>query len=190
MADQEIEDLMAWHRQLPPERRRQEDDLPGRRNSYGVVDAGKKAKVGDGKVDPGAVKLRIDRLAEFEQIFAEAWRIQRDWFYDQNMHGVDWQAMHDKYQPFVAGCGTRGDLNYLIGEMIAELNIGHTYIFGGDYEDGARQRLAPACWVPIRRPRKTRLLPDRRDRAGCALGRRATVRRWPSPAWASARATT
>jgi tricorn protease len=106
------------------------------RNSYGVVDAGKTAKAGDGKVDPGAVKLRIDRLAEFEQIFAEAWRIQRDWFYDQNMHGLDWQGMHDKYQPFVAGCGTRGDLNYLIGEMISELNIGHTYIFGGDQEDG------------------------------------------------------
>ena len=101
----------------------------------GVVDSGKKAKAGDGKVDPGALKLRVDRLAEFEQIFAEAWRVQRDWFYDQNMHGVDWQAMHDKYQPFVAGCGTRGDLNYLIGEMISELNIGHTYIYGGDYED-------------------------------------------------------
>jgi tricorn protease len=86
-------------------------------------------------VDAAAVKLRIDRLAEFEQIFAEAWRIQRDWFYDANMHGVDWRAMFDKYQPFVAGCGTRSDLNYLIGEMIAELNIGHTYIYGGDFED-------------------------------------------------------
>ena len=105
-----------------------------------MVDAGKPAKVGDGKVDLGAVKLRIDRLEEFPQIFAEAWRIQRDWFYDQNMHGVDWQAMYDKYAPFVAGCGTRGDLNYLIGEMIAELNIGHTYIFGGDYEDGGAAR--------------------------------------------------
>jgi tricorn protease len=103
----------------------------------GVVDAGKPAKVGDGKVDPGAIKLQIDRLAEFQQIFDEAWRIQRDWFYDRNMHGVDWQAMHDKYAPLVAGCGTRGDLNYLIGEMIGELNIGHTYIYGGDFEDGA-----------------------------------------------------
>ncbi|MBU8871819.1 MAG: PDZ domain-containing protein [Gemmatimonadales bacterium] len=101
----------------------------------GIVDAGKPAKSGDGKLDAGAVKLRIDRLAEFPNIFAEAWRIQRDWFYDQNMHGVDWQAMYDKYSPFVAGCGTRGDLNFLIGEMISELNIGHTYIFGGDYED-------------------------------------------------------
>jgi tricorn protease len=103
--------------------------------NVGVVDAGKKAKTGDGKVDVGAIKLRLDRLAEYRQIFAEAWRVQRDWFYDKNMHGVDWQAMHDKYAPFVDGCGSRGDLNYLIGEMIAELNIGHTYIYGGDFGD-------------------------------------------------------
>ncbi len=106
-------------------------------NSYGMVSVAKGGKVGDGEIDPSAVKLRVVRSEEFPVIFAEAWRIQRDWFYDQNMHGVDWQAMYDKYQPFVAGCGTRGDLNYLIGEMIAELNIGHTYIFGGDNEDGA-----------------------------------------------------
>ncbi len=103
--------------------------------SYGVVDAGKAAKTGDGRIDPGAVKLRVEQLEEFRQMFDEAWRIQRDWFYDPDMQGTDWQAMHDKYAPFVAGCGTRGDLNYLIGEMIGELNIGHTYIFGGDYED-------------------------------------------------------
>jgi tricorn protease len=106
-------------------------------SKYGVVDAAKGGKVGDGKVDPGALRLRIDRLAEFEQIFAEAWRIQRDWFYDANMQGTDWNAVFAKYQPFVQGCGTRGDLNYLIGEMIGELNLGHTYIYGGDMEKGA-----------------------------------------------------
>ena len=103
---------------------------------YGVADAGKPFKVGDGTLDLGAVKVRLDRLEEFEQIFLEAWRVQRDWFYDKNMQGVDWPAMYEKYQPFVAGCGTRGDLTYLIGEMIGELNLGHTYIYGGDYEDG------------------------------------------------------
>ncbi len=106
---------------------------------YGMVDAGKGAKVGDGKIDPAVVKLTVDRMQEFPQIFREAWRIERNWFYDANMHGVDWQAMYEKYAPFVAGCGTRSDLNYLIGEMIAELNIGHTYVYGGDFEDtGAR----------------------------------------------------
>jgi len=105
-------------------------------NRYGIVDAGKPAKVGDGKLATNTVKLRVDHLAEFRQMFDEAWRIQRDFFYDKNMQGTDWQAMHDKYAPFVAGCGSRTDLSFLIGEMIAELNLGHTYVQGGDMEPG------------------------------------------------------
>lgn len=104
-------------------------------SSYGIVDAGASADNGNGEVALDDVKIKVDRAAEFEQIFAEAWRVQRDWFYDPGMHGVDWQGIYDKYQPLVASCGNRSDLNYLIGEMIGELNIGHTYIFGGDYGD-------------------------------------------------------
>lgn len=105
-------------------------------SKYGIVDSGKPAKVGDGKLATGGVKLRIDQLAEYRQMFDEAWRIQRDFFYDKDMQGTDWQAMHDKYAPFVAGCGSRSDLSYLIGEMISELNLGHTYVQGGDFEPG------------------------------------------------------
>jgi tricorn protease len=108
-------------------------------STYGVVDAGKEAKVGDGRVDLSNVRIRVDRTAEFYQIFDEAWRIQRDWFYDPGLHGVDWAAMRDKYRRFVPFCGNRSDLNYLIGEMIAELNIGHTYVWGGDLEAGAKK---------------------------------------------------
>lgn len=106
---------------------------------YGKVEAAKGGKVGDGEIELDAIRVRIDRMEEFEQIFAEAWRIQRDWFYDPGMQGTDWDAVYDKYAPFVAGCGTRGDLNYLIGEMISELNIGHTYVGGGDFEPGAER---------------------------------------------------
>ena len=102
----------------------------------GVVDAGSAASVGDGSIETSGLSLRVDRKAEYLQIFDEAWRIQRDWFYDPGMHGVDWAGIRDKYRRFVPDCGTRGDLNYLIGEMISELNIGHTYIFGGDDADG------------------------------------------------------
>lgn len=105
-------------------------------NRYGKVDVDKGGEVGDGELDLSAIRLHVDRLEEFGQIFAEAWRIQRDWFYDPDMQGTDWQAMYDKYAPFVSGCGTRSDLNYLIGEMISELNVGHTYVSGGDLEDG------------------------------------------------------
>jgi tricorn protease len=107
-------------------------------STYGVADVGKDAKVGDGKVDLGEIKIAIDRPAEFLQMFDEAWRIERDWFYDSGMHGVDWPAMREKYRKFVPFCGDRSDLNYLIGEMIAELNIGHTYVSGGDLERARR----------------------------------------------------
>jgi len=106
---------------------------------YGIVECGSEAAVGDGEVPLGGVRIKIDRQQEFQQIFAEAWRIQRDWFYDPEMHGVDWQGVFDKYQPFVASCGNRADLTYLIGEMIGELNIGHTYVYGGDYGDRPTQ---------------------------------------------------
>ena len=101
-----------------------------------VAEAGEEPEDGEGKVDLGRIRILVDRRAEFQQIFDEAWRVQRDWFYDANMHGVDWQATRDKYGQFVPFCGNRGDLNYLIGEMIGELNIGHTYVRGGDKGDG------------------------------------------------------
>ncbi len=106
---------------------------------YGVVDAGKTFKVGDGKVSLGGLNILVNRDEEYRQIFWEAWRIERDFFYDKNLHGVDWKKIGDKYATFLPWCGTRGDLTYLIGEMISELNIGHTYVYGGDYQrDGAR----------------------------------------------------
>ncbi|MEW6251223.1 MAG: S41 family peptidase, partial [Planctomycetota bacterium] len=106
--------------------------------SYGVVDAGKPGNVGDGKLALDKIRLELDRPQEFRQIFNEAWRIQRDWFYDPNMHSVDWAAMREQYGRFVPFCGNRGDLNYLIGEMLGELNIGHTYISGGEWASKAK----------------------------------------------------
>lgn len=105
-------------------------------DTYGVVEVGKEAKVGDGKVELADVRVRVSRPEEFAQIFNEAWRVQRDWFYDPHMHQVDWAAIGEKYRRFVPFCGNRSDLNYLIGEMIGELNAGHTYVWGGDVEQG------------------------------------------------------
>ncbi len=99
---------------------------------FGIIPSGKAAKVGDGLVDLSRVKIKVNRQEEFLQIFNEAWRVQRDWFYDPGMHGVDWARIGEKYRRFVPDCGNRADLNYLIGEMIGELNIGHTYIHGGE----------------------------------------------------------
>jgi tricorn protease len=77
------------------------------------------------------MKIWIDKHAEWKQIYDEAWRQMRDFFYDPNMHGVDWKAMHDKYAVLVPYVNHRNDLTYLIGELIGELNIGHAYSGAG-----------------------------------------------------------
>jgi len=78
------------------------------------------------------MKVYVDLKMEWNQIFDEAWRQMRDFFYDPNMHGADWNAIHDKYKQLVPYVNNRNDLNYILGEMIGELNCGHAYISGGD----------------------------------------------------------
>jgi tricorn protease len=77
----------------------------------------------------------IDPREEWRQMFNEAWRIERDYFYVPNMHGVDWKAVRKQYAAMLDDCACREDLSYVISEMIAELNIGHAYYFGGDTEE-------------------------------------------------------
>ena len=78
------------------------------------------------------VKALINPAEEWAQIFDEAWRNERDYFYDPKMHGLDWQAVYDKYQPLLKHVGRREDLNALMREMISEMEVGHNYIVGGD----------------------------------------------------------
>ena len=103
---------------------------------YGIIDLPRgpqPANIGDA-LDLGNLSMKLDRAAEFKQIFAESWRQMRDFFYAPNMHGVDWQAMRLKYEPLVAHAHNRTDLTYIIGEMIGELNAGHAYVGDGDAE--------------------------------------------------------
>ncbi|MDR1332121.1 MAG: PDZ domain-containing protein [Tannerella sp.] len=80
------------------------------------------------------MKIKTDYPDEWAQIFDEAWRAFRDGFYVENMHGVDWKAMKAKYAVLVPHVKNRLDLNYVIGEMIGELNCGHAYITTGEME--------------------------------------------------------
>jgi len=101
----------------------------------GIVDINMNPQVGDGVVDLSGLNMRIDLRQEWRQIFNEAWRIQRDFFFDDNLHGVDWAAMKEKYEaqlPFVA---FRTDLNYLIEQLFSELGQSHVEIYGGDFPD-------------------------------------------------------
>lgn len=83
-------------------------------------------------VDLSGLKVYVNKDEEWKQIFDEAWRQMRDFFYVENMHGADWPAMKEKYGQMLPYVNNRNDLNYLIGEMIAELNVGHAYVSGGD----------------------------------------------------------
>ena len=88
--------------------------------------------------------LMVDRVPseEWETIFEETWRRFRDFFYVRNMHGYDWKAIGDQYRPLLKYVAHRSDLNYVLGEMVAELSVGHAYIVGGDFEIPPRPNVA------------------------------------------------
>ncbi len=83
-------------------------------------------------------KFSIDPRQEWQQLFTDAWRMERDYFYDENMHGVDWDAMHAKYLPLVRRVTTRAELSDLIGRFVGELSALHTSVRGGDLRDDDR----------------------------------------------------
>ncbi|MBR1474256.1 MAG: PD40 domain-containing protein [Muribaculaceae bacterium] len=83
----------------------------------------------------------VDYEQEWKQIFNEAWRAYRDGFYLKNMHGVDWNAIHDKYAALLPWVKNRLDLTYVIGGMIGELACGHAYVDGGDHITPDQQRI-------------------------------------------------
>ena len=88
-----------------------------------------------GTVPTDEMDMMIDHEAEWAQIYDESWRITRDNFYVENMHGVDWNHMREKYGQMLPYVKHRDDLTYLIGELIGELNIGHAYITSGEKPD-------------------------------------------------------
>ena len=98
----------------------------------------------DSAEDVSTSGLMVDRVPaeEWEQTFDEVWRRFRDFFYVENMHGYDWPALREQYRPWLEHVAHRSDLNYVLGEMVAELNVGHAYISGGDFEIPERPTVA------------------------------------------------
>ena len=101
-------------------------------NKYAIIDLPTSKISLDQTIDLSGLKVKVSLSEEWEQIYVEAWRQMRDFFYVENMHGVNWEAMRDKYAVMLPYVKNRHDLNYLIGELIGELNVGHAYINGGD----------------------------------------------------------
>ena len=105
--------------------------------SYHMIDAGtsKLSDLSKNKIDLSGWKFSITPREDWKQIFTDAWRMERDYFYDKNMHGVDWEAMHKKYFPLVDRVTTRNELSDLIGRFVGELSALHTSVRGGDLRE-------------------------------------------------------
>jgi tricorn protease len=100
-----------------------------------LVDADKAApKPGEGELKP-ELRMWLDPAAEFQQIFAEGWRNQRDYFYVPNLHGADWPKVREMYGAFLPHVKHREDLNYLLDMMGGETAVGHSYVYGGATPD-------------------------------------------------------
>src|SRR5438876_2694346 len=112
------------------------------KKDYAIIDVPKdKLETKDHEHKIQGLDTQLDRHAEWNQIYFECWRQMRDFFYAPNMNGVDWKAMRDKYAAVVPFVNHRNDLTYLLGELIAELNNGHTYVAGGERPDTPRIKL-------------------------------------------------
>lgn len=113
--------------------------LVNAKNNWHVVDATKpKAKL----EKPLKLELEtyLSRKQEWRQMFVEAWRYQRDYFYDPKMHGRDWDEVFDRYEPLVKHVKHRSDLTYLLDMVNGELSVGHSFVFGGDLPKVEKKR--------------------------------------------------
>ena len=106
--------------------------------SFAIVDVAPGQKM-EKTLATGSMEMTVVPPEEWRQIFTDAWRLQRDYFYDPTMHGVDWEAMRERYGALLDDVVTRWDLNFVIGELIGELNTSHSYRGGGDVEEPAKR---------------------------------------------------
>ena len=111
------------------------------KDSYGIIDLPKSQVKIEKPLNLDNLVVKLNRKKEWEQIYNECWRQMREYFYAPNMHGVNWEDIKERYKPLVKYVNHRADLTYIIGEMIGELNVGHTYVGGGDYPKPKRIKL-------------------------------------------------
>ncbi|MFZ1935893.1 MAG: PDZ domain-containing protein [Thermoguttaceae bacterium] len=103
--------------------------------SWSIIDADAPASPGKGALKIDSIEVRIDPAAEWREMFEDAWRINRDDFYDPGMHGTDWPAIRKKYAAFLPDLTSRNDLYRVIRWMLSELSVGHSYLMPGPPPD-------------------------------------------------------
>ena len=101
---------------------------------FGIAKLTAGQKSGAGKLNLDELVMKIDPKKEWAQIYRDGWRIFRDYFYESNMHGVNWKEIKERYSPLVQHVSHRADLDYILGEIISETNTGHSYVDWGDFE--------------------------------------------------------
>ena len=106
------------------------------RGQWGIVETGADPSVGDGAIDVSGLRMKVDPRSEWQQLFTDAWRFNRNYLYVDNYHGLDWEHIRNLYEPWLEDVHHRADLNYVLDLMIGELSLGHTYVGGGDIPDG------------------------------------------------------
>ena len=99
--------------------------------TYGIVDARPGQSPGAGKLAINKLEVRIDPHAEWSQMFADAWRGLRDWFYDPAVHGADWKGLRERYGELLPWVASRQDLDFVLGELGGEVSAGHVYVERG-----------------------------------------------------------
>jgi len=97
-----------------------------------AVDKAVTSKAAGTRLNLDQMTYRVSPVAEWTQIFNDTWRWYKDFFYDENMHGRDWKAVGDKFRTLLPSLNTRADLNWLLSQLVGELNVSHTYVGGGD----------------------------------------------------------
>ena len=100
-------------------------------SSWKIMDTSKPSGK-EGKTLEVKLKMQLNRTEEWTQIFNDAWRYERDYFYDPNMHGRDWNEVYERYSPLVPYIKHRADLTYILDMVNGELSVGHSFVFGGD----------------------------------------------------------
>jgi len=103
--------------------------------NWGIVEtSGKSQKSSEGrlKID---IKMKVNPLQEWQQIYREAWRYQRDFLYVNNTHGAPWNDIYNWYKPWVNHVKHRQDMNYIVDILGGEIAVGHSYTRGGDFPD-------------------------------------------------------
>ena len=104
-------------------------------SSWSIVGTASPPRNGDGRLDTGGIRIRVEPRAEYRQMLRDGWRFMRDFLYVDNQHGAPWDDVWDWYEPWLDDVYHRSDFNHLLDMLSGEIAVGHSYVRGGDYPD-------------------------------------------------------